>query len=547
MKISLFYNKKKFDFLFLRFVSILYHMNISKMTENISEEVLQYSLSTILSLKSFNCPILEESTLSFLDFYNKLEIKQPSINFNNNRKKSGFTNRKNDWKSKNKFSSKETIMFLKNTWKPKLADNDEDNIRNKVMKSLNKLNETKFTIITKELLEDMEKIEYIELLHILIESILEKIVFDEKFQLLYAKLCNELSVNKKWQKNLISIIEKDDDFFYSYNSLAKTDHEIFGPFSSKEECAKDAMDKIDFQKTLVDKVQDKFKNIPSELERMRNLENDEAKICIKKEIFSLVGFIFNLVSTGFIHEYVIYHCISKLLGMEKIETPYDEEIEAAIKIINLMQSSKSFKMSVKNYNSYKEYVQNTLVLKIRSIRMKFLLEECFNIKLNNANINGSIDDETDMNVKKSNNNSAKNDNENINSLISEFKQSFDENLINEYYDLIIDKNRIFYIWFDDLIKGNLYENWNVFFNNIDMKLKLSFSGYLDIIKDIVKDFPEISIDYPDYMSNFIKIMRFVANETEIDDVKIELKKYMESVLEDDLILMDFNGEIENRD
>jgi hypothetical protein len=516
-------------------------MNIYKMTEYASDEVLQYSLSTILAIKSFNNPILEESTLSFLDFYNKLEIKQPSINFNNNRKKTGFTNRKNDWKSKNKFSSKETIMFLKNTWKPKLSDNDEDNIRNKVMKSLNKLNENKFTIITKELLEDIEKIEYFKLLHILIESILEKIVFDEKFQLLYAKLCNELSVNKKWQKNLISIIEKDEEFFYSYNSLSKEEREIFGPFNSKDECFNDGMEKIDFQKTLINKVQDKFKNIPNELERMRTLDSNDEKICIKKEIFSLVGFIFNLVSIGFIHEYVIYHCISKLFGMERIETPYDEEIEAAIKIINLMQSSKSFKMSVKNYNSYKEYVQETLVLKIRGVRMKFLLEECFNIKLNNVNVKETIEEETE--VKKSNNK----DGENIVSLISEFKQSFDENLIDEYYNLITDKRQIFYMWFDDLIKGHLYENWDVFFNNIHLKLKLSFNSYLDIIKNIVKDFPEISIDYPDYLSNFIQIMRLIADETDVDDFKVVLMEYMETTLDDDLIILDFANEIGNSD
>jgi hypothetical protein len=513
-------------------------MNIFKMDQ---EEVLQYSLSLILSLKQFNEPILEESTLNFLDFYKKLEIKQPILNFNNNRKKLGFSTKKNDWKRKSKFSSKETIQFLKNTWKLSLSDNDEDYIRNKILKSLNKLNESKFTIITKELLEDIEKIEHFELMNILIECILNKIISDENFQSLYAKLCLELSINKKWQKNLISVIEKDDEFFYSYNYLKNDNIDVFGPFESKDDAIKDGMNKNDFQKNLINKLQNKFINIPTDLQKNYSNSNDEQNI-IKKQIFALMAFIFNLVTNGFIKEYVLYHCLCKLFGMENDGVPFDEEIEAAIKTINMMRSSKTYKMNSKNFNTYKEYVQKSLVSKIKSLRMKFLLEECFNMKLDNINIKDNIENENNC-IK-----SISKDKENIIALLSECKQNSSNEIneiLNNYYDIISDKNLIFYYWFNDLIKGKLFDGWDVFFLYIFNKQNLSFDEYWNIVNDIIKDFSEISIDYINYMSNFIQIMKFIGDTLKICDFDNLLEVKLKTEIDDEFILEDFNNNILN--
>jgi hypothetical protein len=508
-------------------------MNIFKMEQ---EDVLQYSLSKILALKIFNEPVFEESTLKFLDFYNKLEIKQPTLNFNNNRKKLGFSTKKNDWKRKSKFSSKETIQFLKNTWKLSLSENDEDNIRNKILKSLNKLNESKFTIITKELLEDIEKIEHFELMNILIDCIIEKIISDEKFQSLYAKLCLELSINKKWQKNLISVIEKDDEFYYSYNYLKNDNIDVFGPFESKDDAIKDGMNKNDFQKNLINKLQNKFINIPSDLQKYYSNINENNNI--KKQIFAIMAFIFNLVTNGFIKEYVLYHCLCKLLGMENNNTPFDEEIEAAIKTINMMRSSKIYKINLKNFNTYKDYVQNSLVSKIKSLRMKFLLEECFNMKLDNINLKENNDDNIIKPISK--------DKENIIALLSECKQNSSNEIneiFNNYYDIISDKNLLFYYWFNDLIKGKLFDGWDLFFLFIFNKQNLSFNDYWNIVNDIINDFSEISIDYPEYMTNFIKIMRFIGNTIGLKNIDNQLRNMLKTEIDDEFILEDFNNNL----
>jgi hypothetical protein len=512
-------------------------MNIFEMDQ---EDVLQYSLSTIISLKKFNEPILEDSTLDFLNFYNNLEVKHPTLNFNNNRKKLGFSSKKNDWKRKSKFTSKETIQFLKNTWKLSLSDNDEDNIRNKILKSLNKLNESKFTIITKELLEDIEKIEHFELINILIDCILEKIIFDENFQPLYAKLCLELSINKKWQKNLISVIEKDEEFYYSFNSLNSNNIDVFGPFESKDDAIKDGMNKNDFQKNLINKLQNKFINIPSELKKLYSNQNNSDEINImKKQIFALMGFIFYLVSNGFIKEYVLYHCLCKLLGMENTDAPFDEEIEAAIKTINIMRLSKIYKINMKNFNTYKDYVQKTLVSKIKSIRIKFLLEECFNMKLNNVNLH----ENNEINKPVSNN---KKDKENILSLLTECKQNTSNEIneiLNNYYDIISDKNLIFYYWFNNIIKGKLFDGWDIFFLYIFNKNNHSFDEYWNIVKNIIKDFSEISLEYPEYMNNFIHIMRFIANTIKLNDIDNLLENKLKSEIDDVFILEDFNNNL----
>ena len=47
------------------------------------------------------------------------------------------------------FIGSNLCQYFKNKWSPNLPKNDEDKIRRLVLKHLNKLNDKKFTIITK--------------------------------------------------------------------------------------------------------------------------------------------------------------------------------------------------------------------------------------------------------------------------------------------------------------------------------------------------------------------------------------------------------------
>ena len=176
---------------------------------------LYYSLEKILSLKN-NLNNIDNNEIkdvdNFLKIYNKINVKLPDTNYRKH-------NDKNHWRKRQKFNCKDFEKYSKNKWCPNLPKNDKDKICRLVIKHLNKLNEKKFTIITKEFIDSLEEIKYNDLYEILTNEIIKKIHIDKKYLKLYAKLIKELSINKKWQFNTVSLSQTDDGYFWTINKL----------------------------------------------------------------------------------------------------------------------------------------------------------------------------------------------------------------------------------------------------------------------------------------------------------------------------------------
>ena len=124
-------------------------MNIIIVNMNIE---YYYPIERIHILSQKYIGLVSEELSDFLKTYEQIEIKTPDPI---------YSNKKNYlWRKRCKFNSKDFEKYLKNKWTPNLPKNDREKIQRVVIANLNKLNEKKFTIITKELLDSLETLMY---------------------------------------------------------------------------------------------------------------------------------------------------------------------------------------------------------------------------------------------------------------------------------------------------------------------------------------------------------------------------------------------------
>ena len=214
-----------------------------------------YPLEKILSIKNDTLITKYNELDTFLKSYNYIVVKTPD----------SYTKKqynKNSWRKKVKYNAKDFEKYFKNKWTPNLPKNDEDKMRKLVLTHLNKLNEKKFTIITKEFIDSLENITYIESYPIVISEIIKKIHSDKKYLKIYAKLIRELSINKKWQQNIISLSNTNEGIFWTVNSLKKdNNNNFYGPFDSNEDAYIDALKQYSFENEFIKEFNNLFLNI----------------------------------------------------------------------------------------------------------------------------------------------------------------------------------------------------------------------------------------------------------------------------------------------
>jgi hypothetical protein len=342
-----------------------------------------YPLDHIEVLSKDFSGVVEDSIKEFIEFYEEIVIKLPENNYNRRNHNTP------SWRRKVKCSSRDISKYLKNSWKPSVPKNDAEKIRGEIIANLNKLNEKKFTIITKEFIDSLEKAYYIETYDILTDELFKKIDCDRKYLKIYAKLVYELSVNKKWQKNMFNITtdEKNKDFFWTENNLSDldegkdgSDKQYYGPFDNKEDALKDAINQLSFEKKIVKTMELRFRNRQKfyfdYIEENRS--NFDMYNFSKNRYLNFLEIIFYLFNMQFLQEGVMLNILLMLFNSFK-ENLHEESLEGFIHLYKLYKNNGSYSINKKNHEFFdKMVVELNENVKI-PIRLKFFLGNIFSI------------------------------------------------------------------------------------------------------------------------------------------------------------------------
>lgn len=492
----------------------------------------------------------EDSISEFIEFYDQIVVKLPENNFN----KRGHNTP--SWRRKVKCSSRDISKYLRNSWKPSVPKNDAEKIRSDIIGNLNKLNEKKFTIITKEFIDCLEKAYYIDTYNILIEELFKKIDCDRKYLKIYAKLVYELCVNKKWQKNMFSITndEKKKDFFWTINSLSDQeegaspdDKSYYGPFDSKEDALKDALGAHGFEQRIIRSMEDRFRDRETYYFASINESRDNFDMYnfSKNKYLNFLEILFYMFNMQFLHEGVILNTLLVLFN-SYCDTSYDESLEGFIHLYKLYKKNGSYSISKKNHSFFNEKIKDLNERVKLPSRLKFFLGFLFDINIdtlieqNQKEVpkivpETKVLDEDESSIM-----------ENIQCLIeeypthqcydgckdtlSEIPDTYNDRLLENCLQKVITSNSSDVNMWIDLVKSML-ENREKF------KDVMSTSS-----AQLIENYSDIKIDFPIAASNLKLYLDFLQNNHSefFEVIKSKSKDFDEELLED--LVADFSEE-----
>jgi len=486
-----------------------------------------YPLERIEVLSKKFSGLKEDSIRDFIEFYEKIVVKLPENNFT--KKNTSVPS----WRKKHKCNSRDMSKYLKNAWKPSVPANDEEKIKREIISHLNKLNEKKFTIITKEFIDSLEKAFYVDTYNLLIDELFKKFDSDKKYLRIYAKLIYELSVNKKWQKNMFSITSNEKDFYWTENNLSdlsetvdKSEKSYFGPFDSKIDALNDAVSKNNFETRFIKRLEIRFRQRDVYYYQIINDSRSDFELYnfSKNKFINFLEIIFNLYNIQYIHEGIILHCLIQLLNSYE-ETKYDESLEGFIHLYKLYKRNGSYSITHKNHTYFNNLIQKLNEEHTICIRLKFFLSSLFDIEI--GEISSAVIES--MNITEVSNTSIVEEEEKIimenitcvveefsshqcyegcKDLLSEIPSTYDDKLVESCIQKLITSNQ----------------------NNTPMCLKLlqlllekrknCNKEINSVIFDILKDYSELKIDYPIIKSNLKLLFDFIktTNSELFDDI-----------------------------
>jgi hypothetical protein len=233
----------------------------------------------------------------------------------------------------------------------------------------------------KEFIDHLEEQMFYETYDIINAEIMNKVMTDNHYIDLYAKLVKELIINKKWQKKMFNIVNnKDGQYYYSLNRMVqKEDEEYFGPFDSSEEAMDDAMDSHNYKLSFCTFLEDNFKNRSTYQQEIENSEdNFEMNIYSKNRYNNFLKFLFSTFESGIFNEKVIHHILLQLI--------LTKEIEQFIFLFDIINKSSVHKIDKINIQFYENKIIDLLPQLRLSAKTKYKLQEYFNIEIKNSNI-----------------------------------------------------------------------------------------------------------------------------------------------------------------
>ena len=240
-----------------------------------------------------------------------------------------------------------------------MPKNDREKIQRVVIANLNKLNEKKFTIITKELLDSLETLMYFETYEILIKELINKVKIDKHYIKIYGRLVNELFINKRWQKRIITLTNTDEGIYWSVNKLdmAEEEREFIGPFDTEKDAYYDALKTYSFEREIIKKINSIFYNRDEFIANIEdNAENFDMYLMYKNNYLNFVEFIYYITNYRFLPEDILLHLLLQFL--KKFENDNTTvELEAFCHLYTIYKNSNG---NVKLSNQNHQYFENRI-------------------------------------------------------------------------------------------------------------------------------------------------------------------------------------------
>ena len=482
-----------------------------------------YPLEKILTIKNDISDIKYNELDKFLKLYSKIYIKT-----HDNYTKKHYD--RNSWRKKVKYNTNDFEKYFKNKWTPNLPKNDEDKIRKLVLTQLNKLNEKKFKIITKEFIDSLENITYIESYSIIISEIIKKIHSDSKYLKIYAKLIRELSINKKWQHNIISLSNTSDGIFWTINSLKENNNKIFdGPYESNEHAYIEALKEHSFSNKFIEEFNSLFLNRNKFIiEINKNMDSFELLAFSRNRYLNIFEVIYLLININYFKEDIILYCLLQFLNnFEK--NNYFEELNAFCFLYKLYRNKNNIKISNDNHLYFEKKINDIIVNKNIDIKYKFKLEEIFN----NISVNLESSSKKIIEVNKDDIEVL----ENIRCLIVEYILNENIEGLNEIFVFIPENKYIILIdeIFSKILDSNIDEfkiivdliNILVTKNNIIELLINKFIKNINDYDNIIIDYPNMSVYIRNLLLNFKERNENIYNDLNTKILKLEKSDSLE--------------------
>lgn len=302
----------------------------------------------------------KELILSFIPFYNNIvpEIQKFNIKYkliqNNDFKKPIYcqTDKYNSFNinKKKKFKS----------WEKSNAITNDIKIKQFVIENFNKLSNKNFDSIYEILIKELKKIKYSDVLDILSEEILKKIIFDKSYYNIYSKLCYELINNKLWQNNFYKIYFDNKKYFYLENRLSLTNNNKRLFFNTRKEAKLSGDRCLCFHNKFIMMMKNEFHK---QNEYIKQYEKEE-HFKLKRKIFANGEFLAHLFNINCISKTIIISYLNSLITvpLHKIK------LELFYNMWNIIND-------VPDKEKYLEKIDNNILKSKLPMRIKFMFIE----------------------------------------------------------------------------------------------------------------------------------------------------------------------------
>jgi hypothetical protein len=318
---------------------------------------------------------------------------------------------------------------------------------------------------------------------------MNKVMTDNHYIDLYAKLVKELIINKKWQKKMFNVIhntsESDDyGFYWCLNRLDTSyESEFVGPFDTEAEAVDDALKQYNYKASFCEYIEDKFREREVFLnEIIETAEEFDLNIFSKNKYSNFLKMIYWTVDYGIFNSKVLHYSLLTLLDSCDIE---------AFALMYEFTMANKLKFNKDAQNFYEERV-NAIIQSVQLIpRIKFKLQNFFKLKLKSSNIydvlavpsseENSVNDYIKVDINKKSMNE-----QNIECIIAEYP-------ITQDYDASVELFRSL----------NAEDDYPAFISKFIYSVldsKESVSNHLvEMFKMLVRDFEDFSSAFGDFI------------------------------------------------
>lgn len=477
----------------------------------------------------------------FLEMYNKI-IKEDKI------KPIFSQTSKYDLHPAKKSYKKFTFKTKKDgTWAPSMPKTELEKMKKTIIMILNKITEKNYNVLIETLTCEINKFSTVDVLEILVNEIINKIIFDSNFHDIYIKLCNRIWSMKNFHDELITIIIDENDKLYWYKNTSNDQNELQGPYDSEKDIRTFTNKYINFKSYLLDRLQIKF-NQKDEFIKKSNEDDldEEIRLYYRRNIFAILEFIGKLYRKKYIPDKIIHICLLNLINFFSDNVALPEEYIEGFSILWNNINSNFIDLFPENIvHQYFDHIQKNIMGLKWTLRIEFMLEDLvekykkkYKIKNNQKNKINNIENNADntdnadntenienkdpATIEKNGNKSMEKIIGEIDAITSKFKKkiNYDETAIKlqkylNYADIILET--ILYSAIEcDPKEQKIY---------IELIKRCDFIKLIDIknmLELMINNLEEIEIDIPNVKKNLISFISYMDNPLFFNNILLTL-------------------------